>query len=95
MDSNHRVRPHTQSSDLSTCIDFNPKFQPVYPNKLKDKFTIKGANLSEGITEIWYPSTFDIIPLLNRLSKMKVIFSYRFKYLCSSLSINVNQFGKF
>jgi hypothetical protein len=33
-------------------------------------FTLKGTNLSEDITEIWYPLNFDVIPLLNRLSKL-------------------------
>jgi hypothetical protein len=57
------------------------------------KFTIKGTNLSEDFTKILYHANFDVIPLLNRLSKIN--FFYEFKYLCSSLSINVNQLGKF
>jgi hypothetical protein len=53
------------------------------------KFTIKGTNLSEDFTEILYHANFDIIPLLNRLLKIKVSFC-GFMYLCSSLSININ-----
>jgi hypothetical protein len=62
---------------------------------VKGKFIIKGTNLSEDFIEILYHANFDVIPLLNHLSNHKRFYFYGFKYLCSSLSININQFKKF
>jgi hypothetical protein len=42
---------------------------------IKNKFTIKRTNLSEDFIEILYHTNFDVIPLLNCLSKIIIFYS--------------------
>ena len=79
---------------LNVVIPFFLIIDRAFTNIAKGKFTIKRTNLSEDIIEILYLANFDVISLLNHLSKMNFFF-YGFKYLCTTLSININQFGKF
>jgi hypothetical protein len=63
-----------------------------------DKFTIKGTNLSRDFTEILYHANFDVIPLLNRLSKIKVFFSIdsgTYVVASPSMLINLESFKKY
>jgi hypothetical protein len=59
-------------------------------------FPLKGANLIKDITEIWYPPNFDVIPSINRLSKINFFSMDPNTCIVASLStiINLESFKK-